>query len=198
MSREVLLYLKEPYDGAPRRGGLPHGETSAAPGLSPSHRLLAQAAGQYLRCAPEDFGEPALSPRGKPYFPAHPALCFSISHSGALWACAMAEAEVGLDVQEPRGQNAAGIARRFFHPLERAYLERRGPDEFFRVWAAKESVCKYRGTGIDGTFSQFSVTDGEHLLTRLYELWLYHFTPRTGYAACLCTGEAAVPRIVSL
>lgn len=151
MGRNVMLYVKTPFDGTRS------GERTE---VSRSHRLLAVPP-RFMRAANRGILKNLRLPRrGKPYFPACPQIHFSISHSGAVWACAMAADEIGLDVQKPRAQNAAGIARRFFHPLERAYLERWGADAFFRVWAAKESVCKYRGTGIDGTFSHFSVSDG--------------------------------------
>ena len=178
---QVALYSHTPFDA--RR---PHAEGPAS-----SHALLARAAARYTGRTPEAFSEPARGAYGKPVFSVTPPLCFSISHSGSLWLCAMAPREVGLDVQERRVQNTAGIARRFFHPLERAYLEARGPDAFFQVWTAKESVCKYRGTGIDGAFSRFSVTDGARLLPQVEELWLTWFSPCPGYDACLCTGEAA-------
>ena len=64
-------------------------------------------------------------------------------------------------------------------------------DAFFRVWAAKESFCKFRGTGIDGSFSQFSVTDGERLLAQADGVSLTHFLTREGYAACLASQEEA-------
>ena len=182
-----MLYLKEDYAGAGQKAAPAAADTP----LSPSHALLARAAALYTGRTPEEFGPPALSARGKPYFPDCPALFFSISHSGTLWACAMAAAEVGLDIQEPRKQDAARIARRFFHPQEQAYLERRGMDAFFRVWAAKESFCKFRGTGIDGSFSQFSVTDGERLLAQTDGVSLTHFLTREGYAACLASQEEA-------
>lgn len=194
MSREVIVYLKTPYEGKPAAAR--DGADAARP--SPSHALLARAAALYTGRAQEAFAALASGARGKPYFAAHPGLHFSISHSADLWACAMDGAAVGLDVQAARAQDAERIARRFFHPLEQAYLERCGYGEFFRVWAAKESYCKYTGAGIDGTFSGFSVSDGARLLTRMADVWLCHFTPREGYAACLCTGGAAQVRMINL
>lgn len=189
MGRNVMLYVKTPFDGTRS------GERTE---VSRSHRLLGPCRRALCGRRTGDFEKLAFAAQGKPYFPACPQIHFSISHSGAVWACAMAADEIGLDVQKPRAQNAAGIARRFFHPLERAYLERWGADAFFRVWAAKESVCKYRGTGIDGTFSHFSVSDGACLLTRMEDLRLYHFTLCGEYAACLCTEGGAVWRTAYL
>ena len=39
---------------------------------------------------------------GKPWFPACPQRYFNLSHSGKLALCALADGEVGVDVQEMR------------------------------------------------------------------------------------------------
>ena len=71
-----MLYLKEDYAGAGQKAAPAAADTP----LSPSHALLARAAALYTGRTPEEFGPPALSARGKPYFPDCPALFFSISH----------------------------------------------------------------------------------------------------------------------
>ena len=48
----------------------------------------------------EDCWRVERTKRGKPFFPDQPGLQFSISHSGSVWACVMAEHPVGLDIQE--------------------------------------------------------------------------------------------------
>ena len=97
---------------------------------------------------------------GKPYFPEHPEIHFSISHSGEYWACAIASKEVGLDLQEENATaRARKLAKRFFHPHEQAYLKSVDYRAFTRIWAAKESYLKYTGEGIAGGMSHFSVVD---------------------------------------
>ena len=39
------------------------------------------------------------APRGKPYFPDRPELCFSLSHSGPWALCALGDGPVGADVE---------------------------------------------------------------------------------------------------
>jgi 4'-phosphopantetheinyl transferase len=56
----------------------------------------------------------ARGPYGKPYFAELPQAHFSISHSGRFIACLMADAEVGLDVEDlamRRGQDERRRAR---------------------------------------------------------------------------------------
>ena len=97
---------------------------------------------------------------GKPYFPDHPGILFSVSHSGDYWVCAIAPEEVGLDLQEEnQTKRAEKLAKRFFHPHEQAYLKSVDYRDFTRIWAAKESYLKYTGEGIAGGISHFSVVD---------------------------------------
>jgi len=156
-----------------------------------SESLLRQAA-DLLGYTNADLGVLARTSRGKPYFPAQPGLHFSVSHSGTLWACAFAASEIGLDVQEVRPVRAAALAARYCHAEEQAWLAAHGntDEAFARLWAAKESVVKQRGTGIDHTFAEFSVAKGDGLRERVGALWLRHWDVRDGVAACVCTEES--------
>lgn len=135
----------------------------------------------------------ARAPGGKPYFPAAPWLHFSISHSGDWWLCAFSGAPVGVDLQRIQPTREAGIARRFFHPDETAWLAV-NPDGFFRLWTAKEACVKLTGRGIDGEFAKFSVVHNGELTSPLAGTVLRHLPFAEGYLLCLCgePGEAAV------
>ena len=119
----------------------------------------------------EDCWRVERTKRGKPFFPDQPGLQFSISHSGSVWACVMAEHPVGLDIQEltrlshETEQEAAErygrMAVRFFHEREAAYVKKDPGTRFFQIWAAKESYVKYTGRGIEADFSRFSVIPDE-------------------------------------
>ena len=112
----------------------------------------------------------ARTESGKPYFPNCPGLHFSISHSGRYWACAVSEAEVGLDLQqyvkrrletrEEAAKRFQKMAHRFFHPVESAYVDGDPYTRFFQVWAAREAYVKYTGQGIDKHFSKHCVIPG--------------------------------------
>ena len=94
----------------------------------------------------------------KPFLEHVSDICFSISHSGEWWSCAIAPQEVGLDIQEEHDCKAERLAKRFFHPMEVEWLEQHGyeiakkvilPDdqpvvgiqgklcEIYRDWACK-------------------------------------------------------------
>jgi 4'-phosphopantetheinyl transferase len=103
-------------------------------------------------------------------------LRFNVSHSGGLWACAVAlHREVGLDVEEVRPERSIeSITRRYFAPAEAEALlalpagER--PAAFHRVWTRKEAWLKARGVGIGVPLDSFEVSqaagDARLLATR--------------------------------
>ena len=62
----------------------------------------------------------------KPFLEHVSDICFSISHSGEWWSCAIAPQEVGLDIQEEHDCKAERLAKRFFHPMEVEWLEQHG------------------------------------------------------------------------
>lgn len=109
----------------------------------------------------------ARTDRGKPYFPLAPQLHLSISHSGKYWACAIADQNVGLDLQQrehPRGETPEELLRRhqklahrFFHPLEAEFVDQDCVHNFLTVWTAREAYVKHSGHGIDQHFSEHCV-----------------------------------------
>jgi len=81
---------------------------------------------------------------GKPYIE-NCALRFSISYSGDIVACAVAQCELGLDIQQStRGSDR--LLERYFTETERESIKT-GAD-FARLWSAKESYVKATGKGI--------------------------------------------------
>ncbi len=96
---------------------------------------------------------------GKPYFDAAGAPKFSISHSDNIWICAVADCNVGCDVQMHKSvPRFLKIAERYFHPDERNLLLRSSLPEtsFFEVWAKKEAISKLRGDGINANFKNIN------------------------------------------
>ena len=79
-------------------------------------------------------------------------LRFNLSHTPGLLACALAETEVGVDVELVRARHFQAVAEDFFAPLEVASLARLGPGEqrerFFALWTLKEAYIKARGMGL--------------------------------------------------
>jgi 4'-phosphopantetheinyl transferase len=98
---------------------------------------------------------------GKPYLTNHPKIHFNVSHSGSFIVCAVADVELGIDVERIRDYNFH-IAERYFSKSELADLlalegdARR--DYFFTLWTIKESYLKALGRGLTKSLSSFTVS----------------------------------------
>ncbi|MBQ2727216.1 MAG: 4'-phosphopantetheinyl transferase superfamily protein [Clostridia bacterium] len=125
-----------------------------------SHELLRRAASLLTGLDEEQF-HTEKAPLGKPFFPHHPELHFSLSHSGILWICVFADREIGCDIQlhtTPKRPDA--IVKRYFHPNEQT-VYRNAEDRltaFHRIWCRKEAAVKRTGHGIDRTFAGTDTT----------------------------------------
>jgi 4'-phosphopantetheinyl transferase len=91
------------------------------------------------------------SATGKPVLAGSSDVRFSVAHSGALAAVAVATREVGIDLErcDPR-LDVGAVSRAFPHREAQALLalppvERRAA--FFRSWCRKEAYLKATGTG---------------------------------------------------
>ena len=74
---------------------------------------------------------------GKPYVEEEDVF-FSVSHSGALFACAVSDFNIGLDIQIRDPKDPLKISKRYFTPEECRF-------PFRRIWTRKEALIKYRG-----------------------------------------------------
>lgn len=101
-------------------------------------------------------GMPAKSHRfaktdsGKPVCVDGPAV--SITHSGGLVACAIADSgDIGIDLEavNPR-RNVSAVARKFYSEEEASWLETQAADRFFMLWVLKEAYVKSMGHSIFG------------------------------------------------
>lgn len=96
---------------------------------------------------------------GKPFFKDIPVF-FSISHSGDIWVCLMADFNVGIDIQISKNLNYNKLSERFFHEYEIEYIKQFGEEAFFEIWTRKEALVKYTGKGFaNQNFSSFSVVN---------------------------------------
>lgn len=129
----------------------------------------------------------AEHPGGKPYFAEAPELEFSVSHSGAWWACALGDAPLGLDIERTAPRPFLRLAERFFCPEEADWFRARGgAADFYRIWCAKEAVLKRSGDGLAGGLRSFSV------LSPLPDGAVLHYLPAPeGYTLCLCAADSA-------
>lgn len=82
----------------------------------------------------------AYTEKGKPFFPEHPDVHFSISHTEGVVLCAFGEKEVGADVERPRALYP-GTEKRVLLPREAEQFD------LFEVWTLRESYFKLSGRG---------------------------------------------------
>jgi phosphopantetheine--protein transferase-like protein len=101
-------------------------------------------------------GKPAKSHRfaksenGKPICVDGPAV--SITHSGGLVACAIADSgDIGIDLEAVNPQrNISKVAKKFYSEKEAHWLETQTADRFFMLWVLKEAYVKSMGRSIFG------------------------------------------------
>lgn len=95
---------------------------------------------------------------------------FNLSHSGHLVICAVGRKAVGCDI-EKTAEEPEGVAERFFHRNEAAYLQKfRGQERnemFYRLWTWKESYVKMTGEGLMLPLRDFEILpEGERIRVR--------------------------------
>lgn len=97
----------------------------------------------------EPLSEIARTKEGKPYFPDRPDLQFSLSHSGGLSLCALADTPVGADVELVRPRSP-GLPRYALSQREYEWYEGRGSrwEDFYVLWTLKEARVKCTGEGL--------------------------------------------------
>lgn len=154
-----------------------------------------------------DPGEPALrfGVRGKPYLLDDPELFFNISHSGQYALCAFDHSEIGADVQEIRPVKDS-VFKYALNPIEKEELARSDDrlNDFFSLWAMKESVMKFTGLGLGLPLKTFSVTlDGQLIWhgDTYYPCRVKLFPWPEGCRTAVCTAldsEPAEPEFVDL
>ncbi|MDD3347420.1 MAG: 4'-phosphopantetheinyl transferase superfamily protein [Oscillibacter sp.] len=166
-------------------------------GAEESHRLLYRAAAQYTGAA-ECRWTISHGPKGKPHFTQMTDVHFSITHSGAFWMCAFSDRPVGLDLQKHQPCQREKLSKRFFHPWEDAFLNRRGYLNFFELWTAKESYVKYTGQGITEELENFSVVSQTGEFPHLAGVQFRLLPWQKEYALCLCAQEIGAVHLTEL
>ena len=120
----------------------------------------------------EDLPETARGEHGKPYFPAHPEVHFSLSHSGGAVLLAVHNEPIGADIERLRPLRTARL---------KAALGAATEEDFWRRWTAYESRCKRRGIS---AAAQRNLCLPEIIGERVLPLQVL-----PGYAACVCTAS---------
>lgn len=131
---------------------------------------------------------PAVSKeeRGKPYF-ADPSVFFNISHSDTAVCCGIADENIGVDIQSVE-VNYENIIKNTMSEAEAAIImEAPCPnDEFTRFWTLKESIVKYRGTGIGDNIQDIDFSAFKHG-TFVRDGLVFRSEWHDGYCISACT-----------
>ncbi|MDV0429803.1 4'-phosphopantetheinyl transferase superfamily protein [Lactiplantibacillus sp. DA1] len=116
---------------------------------------------------------------GQPYFPSHPQLGVSVSHTHQLVMVAVGPGPLGIDVEQVRPHDLDAI-RRAFTPAEWHLLQTLSAQERQRLgwqlWTAKEAVLKLVGCGLTQAPRQVEVLDLKYGRVR-YQSQSYQLTP---------------------
>ena len=128
------------------------------------HGALRAILGGYLGADPAAV-EFTLGPRGKPYV-AGIGPFFNLSHSGKLALIAVADCEIGVDLEKVRHlESLTAIAQRHFSAFEFAALDALDDAArqlaFYRCWTRKEAYIKALGVGLSMPLDTFDVSLGE-------------------------------------
>lgn len=156
-----------------------------------AHVLLQYAIKRETGLSPkaEDWAQTNM---GKPFLSPWPQIETSLSHSGALAFCAVADVPVGVDVQREK-QISPALIERVCTPEEKQWLcaqKEKQETLFAQLWARKESYVKARGTGLAAGIKRVSVY-GMQKETGVFT----DFLPMPRYAACLYAPKPVNPPV---
>lgn len=125
---------------------------------------------------------------GKPWFPGHPYLHFSVSRSGPLALCVLGEGPVGADIEGVRPRSP-GLPRYALSDREYAWFRDRGSrwEDFYALWTLKEARVKCTGEGIfRRPVREVAVPLPEPGRTALWEGFAFTALRGAGWRGALC------------
>lgn len=149
-----------------------------------------------LKAAEADIAFPpeiVTSEYGKPYLNGG-NLFFSLSHSGNYAFCAIADCEIGADIQIKAAYDPK-LADRFFTAGERAYISRAIDKDsaFLRVWTLKESYIKAVGRGLGIPLASFEALPVDECSPSLPGCAFWQGEKNSCFFAICAMGCSAVP-----
>ena len=101
-----------------------------------------------------------LGKNKKPFLKDYPHILFNLSHSNNAVACALADVEIGTDIQQIR-ETKDKLAKRVLTADEYlGFLKDPVPDDYFcEIWTIKESYLKMTGAGITKELGDITAED---------------------------------------
>ncbi len=129
--------------------------------------------------------------KGKPFLLNDKNLQFNVSHSKDIVICAVAQNEIGVDIEYTKraSKNYLEIAKRFFSQSEYNSVKNDGKDAFFKIWTLKEAYVKAIGTGITIPLKDFSVPLKGNLSKINNKNWFFENFNYGDYCISLCSSS---------
>jgi len=142
----------------------------------------------------------ARNPYGKPYLLSDRGIKVNWSHSGEYVICAVADREIGIDLQYVQKEPKASMICKILQPEELIFYEQTSAEQrkwlFYQYWTVKESYLKAVGTGFHTSLRTFYVlmeTRSPKIIQRepgkSYRSRLLDFTVADYAAAVCCEGN---------
>lgn len=97
---------------------------------------------------------------GKPYLMQNGQIKVNWSHSGEYVVCAVADREIGIDLQYAKKEPKDALIQKLLQPEELAFYENAGEEKtrlFYKYWTLKESYLKAIGTGFHTPLQDFYI-----------------------------------------
>ena len=117
------------------------------------------------------------NPHGKPYFSGSD-IFFSISHTSKYFAVAIADTEIGIDIEskDMSESKMQSIAKRFFLPSEAESISDR--ESFLKIWTFKEAYAKMKGEPLSTVIDKVNALDDS--INKIYKKY-------NDAVICVCT-----------
>lgn len=160
-----------------------------------------------LKLLDKDISIPAVYERnshGKPYLSPDCGIYVNWSHSGDYVLCAVADREVGVDIQETLRIPSDSLVRKVLTQEEKIFYESCREEEqkecFYQYWVLKESFLKALGTGFYTSLEKFQMDLTEHPPRIVQNINEKHYACRLleleeeGYIVGICS-EGALDEI---
>jgi len=104
--------------------------------------------------------------KGKPELKGYAHIHFNLSHSHNTVVCAVADIEVGVDVQQIKFVNDKTARRVLTEKEFSGFKNSSEPNEYFcRIWSIKESFVKRSGQGITTELKDISAESLQNIMT---------------------------------
>ena len=121
---------------------------------------------------------------GKPYLADYPGIYVSLSHSGDYVVTAIADEEIGIDIQMHKGY-LERVAKRCLHTDEKRklnHLKHLQDKEhlFYQIWTRKEAYYKYKNFSEGFEFDKYCVLKRRGVIFQDFELI-------PGYSLAVCS-----------